>query len=53
VINYAQLFELHDDILAQVVLRFMLNIYADEYCLCLIWVWYVLILSDQVLIIKR
>jgi hypothetical protein len=29
------------------------DIYVDEYCLCLIWVWYILILSNQVLIIKR
>jgi hypothetical protein len=29
------------------------DIYADEYCLCLIWAWYILILSNQVLIIKR
>jgi hypothetical protein len=28
------------------------DIYADEYCLCLIWVWYILILSNHVLIIK-
>jgi hypothetical protein len=29
------------------------DIHADEYCLCLIWAWYILILSNQVLIIKR
>jgi hypothetical protein len=58
---FAQVVELHvhDIILVQVVLSFMLMIYiyiyiyADEYLLCLIWVQYILILSSQVLLIIK
>jgi hypothetical protein len=28
------------------------DIYVDEYFICLIWVWYIVIHSNQVLIIK-
>jgi hypothetical protein len=34
------------------VIIYVDDIYADEYFICLIWVWYILIPSNQVLIIK-
>jgi hypothetical protein len=34
------------------VIIYVDDIYADKYFICLIWVWYILIPSNQVLIIK-
>jgi hypothetical protein len=34
------------------VIIYVDDIYADEYFICLIWVWYIPILSNLVLIIK-